>query len=135
MVATQPPATEEQVAAREALASAVAETTARVLDAWEDDRLLGQLQAKTIREVKRAVRAEVAGVAPDLIAQLSPWRYRRTIDEIVPRAARMAQGRALRRRMEAEGDLPLEFEFVPSEGITVIQVDLPAAAVVDREAV
>ena len=96
--------------------------------------MLGQLRARTIVQVTRAVRVAVGRSAPDVVAQVTPWRLRRLIDEIVPRAVSRAQAWALQRRMEAEGEPPLEYEFLASEpanGITAIEGDRLESEAVD----
>jgi hypothetical protein len=65
---------------------------------------------------------------PTLAAGVTPWRLQRLLDDLVPCAVGRAQGQALRRRMAAEGEPPLEYELVASEtisGVTVIAITFP----------
>ena len=128
MVAKTAIPTEEQTAAREAVAAAITEAADQILADWEDDRLLGQPRARTIVQVTRAVRVRVGRGSPDVVARVTSWRLRRLIDELVPPAVSRAQGRALQRRYADEEPSESELEFEISEpvnGVTVIGIKLP----------
>lgn len=97
------------------MAAAITEAAERVLTGWEDDRLLGQPRARTIVQVTRAVRVLVGRDALDLVARVTSWRLARLLEEYISRAVSQAQGRALRRRMETEGEPPLEYELITND--------------------
>jgi hypothetical protein len=132
MVVKAVTATEEQAAAREMLASAIAEIAERVLAGYSDEQLLGKMQARWVVLVKGSVRAALSKQQPLLLERVSAWQLGRLLSEQVRGEVRRAQGLAFERSLAAIygplGDVTHDPERLsgPINGVYVYQVSVPS---------
>jgi hypothetical protein len=132
MVAKTVTPTEEQSAAREVLAAAIAEAAERVLAGYSDEQLLAKPQARWVMVVKGAVRSVLREQQPLLLGRVSARQLGRLLTDKVRGEVRLAQGLAFERSLAALygplGDVTHDPARLsgPINGVYVYEVSVPS---------